>query len=524
MIKRLGLIAILVWLIGTLCHSNNIAVAAPSTDKIPKEYVKSHFMVLERLDPKKTRNLWQKLVALHGDHESYSPDEVRDVTGPPRKFPVTPEQPEPRESPVPAGAFGKATAEHSLQVAAEVAPKKTKAEVVRDLQKEYANKTKDDVIEALAATKSAGDDPVKALHKIYGDQPWYTAQELRDIQQNGSGERTKSVPLPDVPVPTGWQPIVEGIRHFMIRQSWSDVLYSEDLTQPENAKKTIDDLVGAKFSWAGDFKADSDTWSAVGALILPMQWRLAGGEGSWVPEQVVLAPSISLNKVSTNGDPKKNVDELFYRIGALSQWEQQYGAFQLRGAFVYGTDTAHRAELPAFEVDAEPQIGWFQSPSAGHEEAVKGAPFATKYLKIGYKNILIPKVPELEDQTDNSLLDYQLRGYLHIEGGDLQQAGSKWNVVTGSFFRLGPTLELRVNAPRLVFGHAFGVTALYSYLQAVSGTHDHESLLKLDSSLALYENLVTHQKISFSVSYTKGGLDFTKADVDLLTVGLAVLF
>src|ERR1700738_2996285 len=136
--RRLASMTILVWLIAALCHWNNVAIAASPTDKILKEQVKSHFIVLERLDPKKNQKLWQKLVALHGDHESYSPDEVRDVTGPPKKFPVAPEQPEPRETPVPAGAFDKVTAENSLRLAAEVAPKKTKEEVIRDLQKEYA--------------------------------------------------------------------------------------------------------------------------------------------------------------------------------------------------------------------------------------------------------------------------------------------------------------------------------------------------------------------------------------------------
>jgi hypothetical protein len=310
----------------------------------------------------------------------------------------------------------------------------------------------------------------------------------------------------------------------MIRQSWSDLLYSEDLTQPGNIKKKIDDLVGATFSWAGDLNTQSDTWSAVGALIFPLQWTTGVREGSPWPYRVVLAPSVSVNKVSSSDDQTKNVDELFYRLGALANWEQMSSAFQLRGAFVYGTDTGNNAHLPAFELDAEPQLGWFQPAPIGQEQTVKDAPFAVKYLKIGYKNILIPKIPVLEDQTDNSLLDYQLRVYLHVEGGDLQDTGGKWNVVTGSFLRLGPTLQLRINAPTLVFGHPLGITALYSYLPAISGTHEHESLLKLDLSIAIFEDLVTHQKITFTAGYTKGGLNFTKADVDLVTVGLGVLF
>jgi hypothetical protein len=370
----------LVWLAVALGQLK--ILAATPTHEIPRDDVKMYFKVLERLDPTKNRKLWQKLVALHHDKQTYSPDEVRDVTGPAETFPVKPKQAEPRQTPVPPGAFDKASAERALKVGAGVAPKKTKAEVVSQLREEFANKSKNDVIDALAATKSTADDPVAALHNIYGDRPWYTAQELRDIQQHGSGPRTKSLPLPPVPEPTGLHPIAEGIEHFMIRKSWSDLLYSEDLTQPSNATKKIDDLVGATFSWAGDLNTQSDTWSAVGALIFPLEWETGVREGSWSPYQVVVAPSVSVNKVSSSGDPTKNVDELFYRLGVLANWQQTSGAFQLRGAFVYGTDTGNQAHMPAFELDAEPQLNWHQPPPIGHEETAKGASFAAIYLKI----------------------------------------------------------------------------------------------------------------------------------------------
>lgn len=504
---------------------NSHTIAAASSDKLPKDDVKAYFTVLERMDPKKNRKLWQKLVALHGDKQGYSPDEVQDVSGPPRKGAFPPEKlTEQRKLPVPAGAFDRATAERSLEVGGEIPPKKSKAEIVEELRKKFANKSKDDVINAFAATKSTAEDPIAALHKLYDDQPWYTAQELRDVQQYGSGPRMKALPQPEPTPKPGWHPLVEGIEHFMIRQSWSDVLYSEDLSQPSNQKKKIDDLVGAKFSWTGDLNTHSDTWSAVGALLFPLEWKAPVILGGWSPYQVVLAPSVSINKVSSSDDPTKNVDQLFYRLGALANWELENGAFQLRGAFVYGTDTSNQARLPAFEMDVEPQFGWFQLAPKGHEETVTGAPFAERYLKIGYKNILIPKKPELEDQSDNSLLDYQLRMYLHVEGGDLQETAGKWNVVTGSFLRLGPALQLRINAPKLVFGHALGITAFYSYLPAITGTDEHESLFQLDLSVAIFENVVTHQKVTFTASYAKGGLDFTKTDVDLVTVGLGVLF
>src|SRR6202040_2956423 len=144
------------------------------------------------------------------------------------------------------------------------------------------------------------------LHKNAGDQPWYTAQELRD-QESGAPPGETTLPLPAVPAPTGWDPVVEGFKHFKIRQSWSDLLYAEDLTQPANASKTINDLVGAKFSWANDFTTDARIWSAVGAVVVPMDWRLPGGQSPLWLDRIILAPSISINRVSNPVDPKKDV-------------------------------------------------------------------------------------------------------------------------------------------------------------------------------------------------------------------------
>jgi hypothetical protein len=109
----------------------------------------------------------------------------------------------------------------------------------------------------------------------------------------------------------------------------------------------------------------------------------------------------------------------------------------------------------------------------------------------------------LADETDNSRFDYQLRAWLHLEGGDLEQAGANWNVVKGSFFRLGPVVQMRANAPTVGKGLSF--TALYSYLPSVNGPTQHDSLLKLDLTLALYTDPVLKQKVSLNADYTRGG-------------------
>ena|ERR1039458_912563 len=104
------------------------------------------------------------------------------------------------------------------------------------------------------------------------------------------------------------------------------------------------------------------------------------------------------------------------------------------------------------------------------------------------------------------------------------QVGSTWNVVPGSFLRIGPTAELRVNFPTLVFRHGLGLSGQYSYLPALSGTTAHASLLNLAAALTLMENSSTHQKISLTGAYTRGGLDLTKQDLNIFTLVLSVLF
>jgi hypothetical protein len=109
-------------------------------------------------------------------------------------------------------------------------------------------------------------------------------------------------------------------------------------------------------------------------------------------------------------------DQLLFRLGAFFDWEEAFGSVQLRGALVYGTNTGFQVSMPAFEVDLEPDLSWRPL-----DADVKGKPgFATKYLSLGYQNILIHRKPDLKDKSDNSWLDYQLRVYLHVEGGNLQ--------------------------------------------------------------------------------------------------------
>jgi hypothetical protein len=231
------------------------------------------------------------------------------------------------------------------------------------------------------------------------------------------------------------------------------------------------------------------------------------------PIDILLVPSVSIDRVSGT-TAKAPVDELYFRLGAFAKWVGPSGWFdtvQLRAAPVFGTDLQFNARLPAYELEVEPGIEWTNI-----------SPALANYFKIGYKNILIKKEPDSPEQTDDSVLDYQIRAWLHIEGGDLERVGTQWNAVKGSFERMGPELQLRINAPTLFRGASF--TAAYSYLPSLQGPKGRDSLVKLDLTFPLYTDAELQQKISLNFDYSRGNLDFTKQDVNTFTAGLSVLY
>jgi len=486
-----GIVLLTCWLHVTVAA--NVKDATSSQTLIPRDDVKKYYEVMEKMDDK-LGDLFGALVDRFGDKDAYTPDQVQYPIGPKKsENDIQYTRDSKRPSEVPRGAYSSDLAHNVLRIHA------------------LRTGSKDDLVKALIERYGYIENGVKK------DQPWYRAREVRDIEDNGTKiGKVDQVP-PRAARRTGFQPIEEGIRRFKIRQSWSDLLYTEDPSLGGTSKPKIDDLVGASFSFSHSFDTDRNNWSAVGALIFPFEWDNPV-ERNGVPEQVVLAPSISVNRV-TNVDPKKEIDELYYRLGAIAKWvgpEGYLDIIQLRGAGIYGTDTENEARLPAYEVEFEPQITW-ALPNQDNSNNI-----LTKYFKIGYANILVPKEPEHKDELDESVLDYQVRIWLRAEGGDLQQAGTNWNVVKGSFDRIGPSVQLRLNAPTTLRG--VSLTALYSYMASLKGRNDHNSLLRIDGTLTLKSDPVSHQKISLNANYTLGGLDFTKQYADTFTLGLSVLF
>ncbi len=353
-----------------------------------------------------------------------------------------------------------------------------------------------------------------ALSNKFGDQDWYTPAQLADIEANG---------IAPAKVPQEWptgntiredvdrasmreKAWSEDFKRPRISENWRDVLYDEDPSQTGNEAKTIKDLVGATFSYAHNGRDDTDVWTAVGALIMSWEHDFALEPGP-APTRLAIAPSVSLNRVATNSSSTKEVDSVLYRMGIYAEW---YLAptppvkLQMRAAGVYASDTSGQGSLPGYEVDFEPR-------------------WQSEGLPLGYKKVLIKKVTE-KDRSDWSALDFQLRAWLHIEGGDVQDNGKSWDPTKGEFFRMGPAVQLQLNAPRVVWGRDASLTALYSYLPAISGTGQHQSYFKLSSTYDFVKDDVHNYKVSLTAQYEKGGLNFTKEDVDIFTLGLGILY
>lgn len=455
--------------------------------------VRAHFDMMEKLDPARMR-LYEQLTKRFGKKATYSADEITAIISPKvpgSKADIVKLSVPPRKLPIPRDAFSREQVQSHFEI--------------------------------LRSTDAKSQATMEALDRKFGAQPWYLATELRDVEKYGAEDATPMIDRPPTPIVANAEAKAKldktnsiffgGFKRPSIRRDWTDVLLSEDESQPgNNSTKKVGDLVGATFSYARSFSAHTDTWNTVGALIFPWVWDGIVKPG-FGPDHIGFAPSLSVNRLSTNGDPKNEADQLYYRLGVFFEWYELLPGltdFQLRGAGIYGTDTGHEARMPGFEIDLEPRF-LFSNRLAKEF-----------FYKVGYQNTLIHKEPLKEDASDQSVLDYQVRMWMHIEGGDIQDIGKGFAAVPGSFFRVGPTIQLRVNAP--TFWKGMSLTALYSYLPAQWGPDGHESLLKLDWALTLLADAAQHTKISLNANYTRGGLNFTKQEVDTFTLGLSVLY
>lgn len=460
--------------------------------------VKAHFEVVEKLNPKQ-KHLFDQLIKRFGKKDQYSLDEVVAIESPKVPDPKPPVRlpNELRTEKVPVDGFSPKQAEEHFR------------------------------IEKLIDPEAKGS--MAALHQVFDvpgkpPQTWYRASEIRQVDKYGAGDPPQTKDRDKTPLVIEAEENVkkmkqsifeEGWKTPRIRADWTDAMSDEDPSLGADAKTKVGDLVGATFSYVRDGKKDTDTWSAKGAVIVPWVWMAPHPSAGFTPELLAFAPSVSLQKVSTNGSPTGEVDQLFYRLGVFSTWTDLLGKgseLELRGAAVYLTDTDHDAQLNGFEFDLEPRFLFGQTEN--HESKVK----------LGYSNILIPKGPLNDNGDDRAVWDYQVRVWLHAEGGDVESLGKTWAAAPDSFFRLGPSVQLRMNWHKLLLGRDVSLTAKYSYLAAVSGPDLHNSLYSIDATWVLLQDDELRRKVTLNLNYTNGGLDFTKEDVDQLTVTLGVLF
>ena len=447
--------------------------------------IKTHFGVMAKLDPTKA-HLFDQLVKKFGRKSIYSSDEVTAIEIP--KVPSTDALPISSPPTSSYDTFSASAVQQHFALLHSSAPK-TKASLA-------------------------------ILEKKYPNQKFYTAAQIRDVEANGAKVVGKPMNRPETPVTfvaenetqMSQPEFLRGWQTPLVRHDWTDVLTTED-PSVNGAKSKMGDLVGATFSYGHNGKSDHDTWSTIGAVIFPWVYN-PPVEPGLIPATVTLAPSASINRVSGSSTSTGDTNQLLLRMGAYAEWYEPFGHLmddlQVRAAPVYATSTSFNGRMPGGEADFEP--GWLFNNSLGNENV----------FKIGFKNTLLRKEPLLADSTDQSRLDYQLRVWLHVEGGDVQDVGTSFATVRGSFFRLGPTAQLRINFPTIYKG--FSITGQYSYLEPVCGPINHRWLLSANATLAIISDATLHEKVSINAGYTNGGLDFTKQDVNTFTLGLSALF
>jgi hypothetical protein len=314
-----------------------------------------------------------------------------------------------------------------------------------------------------------------------------------------------------------------------LRQSYSEVLGIEDPSQ--EATKKVETLQGALFSYTRNLLTDGDSWSFQGAVLFPFVWQLkprlnpeAGllppadtqeqaatvDLSHWAVVSYGVIPSVSIFRVTgVQNNPsttlKKDVDQLTFRVGLFEKVSvpgRILDTMTFRGFATYVTDTGFESSVPSGQLEWEPQA-WF-------------SPLVT----IGYATQLISKQPTLDkkgdfDYTDTSYLAYQFRIRAHADYGTLIDPVT--GLKAGDFLRVGPIAEFRLDP--LIF-KTVSASVSYSYLPAIVGSNDHNSLLTMGAEWKVADNPKTHQSLSLKVSYTEGGIDITKQKVRVLVAGL----
>jgi hypothetical protein len=304
------------------------------------------------------------------------------------------------------------------------------------------------------------------------------------------------------------------VKHFKIRSSFDDVVTAEDPTvNNAKPKNKPSDLTGATFSYSRDFLADSTSWVAKGALIMPFSevFDTRGTSESSMQTKIVgFAPSVSFDREINGSDSKKDKDSLIFRLGAYAKWigpEPYLTSLTLRLYGSYGTDFEFHSEIPASELELEPVIQGLGP------------------LGIGTRHFITETTDEQAKAFSPTNVAYQLRVILHAQYGQISDAGMT-GLPEENFLRLGPKLKFRLDP---LFTPNLTCDIGYEYQGDIVGHSKNHGLLSIEPALILNKppadaTRLDQPLIKLSASYQNGGLDLTKQAVHTILVGLGVTY
>src|ERR1700736_5835931 len=312
---------------------------------------------------------------------------------------------------------------------------------------------------ALSATsvgQTALDRDLQVLYEKYGRD-----SVVRKVERDNptAAEAAKKTNLPSDALAKEKQPEQTGLVLFkdqpfqlLVRRSYSDVTSAED-PSISDAKESTRQAEAAQFSYSHNYRTGADQWSAVGAIIAPIQLYRNHGPASQsglALQLLDLAPSVSLNRVSNEVDATKEVDELTFRVGMFSQWLGILGPLRLLNLSSYASYTTnsglHDGGIIAGEIDLEPLT------------KLPGNRTFTRLAENG----------SAKEGREGSLIEYHWKAYVHTEfGGHTGESAMSGKTDKNDFFRIGPVLSLQLDP---LFLQRLNASINYSYPAGLAGS------------------------------------------------------
>jgi hypothetical protein len=371
--------------------------------------------------------------------------------------------------------------------------------------------SREEVANYLAVQAKLADDPginIVSLDRRFGTpgKASYTADEVQ-LYLKSKKEQKEAPSQADLLKQSGYQ----GSKMFpwvRLRRSFQDVLTAEDPSLSAGGVAEFNDLEGALFSYSRDLRKNTDSWAAQAALLAPFSFYTGYAplrNEPLLPVRWGFVPSVSLNRLSTTGDPTDETEQLTYRVGAFVKLQSGYDCLLALTGRVFGTYLEDHLKD--------------QSVSAGEFELEPISVFAP-WLKIGSRTILIPK-ENPDDPHDTAWIAYQFRTILHGEWGSLNREGPMFTGTEYDFFRLGGILQLDLKP---LISKDLSISLKYHRLPAIHGANPHDSLFTVDAEWTIHTNQEKLQKLSLKISYVNGGVELTKDKARTLLIGLGAAF